>query len=82
VACLSVGLSVKIVSPAETAEPIEMPFRLWTRVGPRNHVLDTVQIPTCEGAIFRGVFALLFFLFVVFLCIYMCVCIVFATTSW
>ena len=27
-------------------------------------------------------FALLFFLFVVFLCIYMCVCIVFATTSW
>ena len=32
--------SVTIVSPAKTAEPIEMPFRLWTRVGPRNHVLD------------------------------------------
>jgi len=22
------------------AEPFEMPFGLWTRVGPRNHVLD------------------------------------------
>ena len=25
---------------AKTAEPIEMPFRLWARMGPRNHVLD------------------------------------------
>jgi len=25
---------------AKTAEPIEMPFRLWARKGPRNHVLD------------------------------------------
>ena len=31
-------LSVMIVSPAKTAEPIEMPFGVWTRVGPRNHV--------------------------------------------
>jgi len=22
------------------AEPIEMPFGLWTHMGPRNHVLD------------------------------------------
>jgi len=29
-----------IVSPAKMAEPIEMPFGLWTRVAPRNHVLD------------------------------------------
>jgi len=29
--------SVTIVSPAKTAEPIEMPFGLWTRVGPRKH---------------------------------------------
>jgi len=29
---LCVGLSVTIVSPAETAEPIEIPFGLWTRV--------------------------------------------------
>jgi len=26
---------------AKTAEPIEMPFGLWARMGPRNHVLDT-----------------------------------------
>jgi len=32
--------SVTIVSPAKTAEQIEMLFELWTRVGPRNHVLD------------------------------------------
>jgi len=37
---LSVGLSVTLVSPAKTAEPIEMPLGLKTRVGPGNHVLD------------------------------------------
>ena len=37
---LSVCLSVTIVSPAKTAEPIEMPFGVWTRVGARKHVLD------------------------------------------
>jgi len=31
------------------AEPIEMPFGLRTRVGPRNHVLDGVQIPIGRG---------------------------------
>jgi len=36
----SVGLSVTLVSPAKTAEEIEMPFGLRTRVGPGNHVLD------------------------------------------
>jgi len=41
---LSVGLFVTIVSPAKTAEPIDMPFGLWTGVGPRNHVLVGVQI--------------------------------------
>jgi len=25
---------------AKTAEPIEMPFGLWARMGHRNHVLD------------------------------------------
>ena len=29
-----------VVSCAKTAEPIEMPFGLWARMGPRNHVLD------------------------------------------
>ena len=35
-------------------EPINMLFELWTWVGPRNHMLDGVQIPLCEGAILRG----------------------------
>jgi len=29
----SVGLSVTIMSPARTTEPIKMPFELWIRVG-------------------------------------------------
>jgi len=29
-----------VVSCAKTAESIEMPFGLWARMGPRNHVLD------------------------------------------
>ena len=28
------------MSPAKIAEPIEMPFALWARMCPRNHVLD------------------------------------------
>jgi len=35
-----VGLSVTTVSPAITAEPIEMPLGMLTWVGPRNHALD------------------------------------------
>ena len=30
---------------AKTAEPIELPFGLWARMGPRNHMLYGVQIP-------------------------------------
>jgi len=41
-----------IGGPAKTAEPIEMPFGMWTRMGPRNHVLDVVQIAACQRAIF------------------------------
>jgi len=37
VVCLSVGLSVTLVSPAKTVEPIEMPFGLSTRIGPWKH---------------------------------------------
>jgi len=36
----SVGLSVTLVSPAKTAEPIEIQFGLSARMGPRNRVLD------------------------------------------
>ena len=34
------GMSVTLMSPAKTAEPIEMPFGLLARMGRRNHVLD------------------------------------------
>jgi len=47
----SVGLSVTVVNSAKTAEPIEMPFGLSTRVDPRNDVLDVVPDPPWEGAI-------------------------------
>ena len=46
VAC-SVGLSVTTMSPvktAEGAEPIEMLFRMWTRVGSRYHILHRVVL--------------------------------------
>jgi len=36
------------------AETVEMTLRLWTRMGPRNHVLDGVQITPCEGQLFVG----------------------------
>jgi len=50
----SVGLSVTTVSPAKAAELIEILFGMWTRVGPRNHVLNAVQIPTRGRAILRA----------------------------
>jgi len=31
--------------PAKIAELIEMPLGMWTGMGPRNRVLDGVQIP-------------------------------------
>jgi len=43
-----------IVALAKMAEPIEMQFGMWTRVGPRHHILEEVQIPTHEGAILRA----------------------------
>ena len=40
----SVGLSVTLVSPRKkTAEPIDMPFAAWARVGPKKHVLGGVH---------------------------------------
>ena len=41
--------SVTLVSPAKTAETIEMPFGLRTRVGPGNHVLDGSPDPMGRG---------------------------------
>jgi len=37
--CLSVCHSVTLMSPAKTAEPIEMSFGLRIRVGPWNHAV-------------------------------------------
>jgi len=39
---------------AKMAEPIEIPFGLLAWMGPKNHVLHGVQIPSWEGAILRG----------------------------
>ena len=41
-------------SPAETAELIKMLFGMWTRMRPKNHVLDGGPDRPCQGAIFRG----------------------------
>ena len=49
VVCVSVGLSVCHDREPKNAEPIEMPFRLWTWVGPKRHVVDGVQIPHAKG---------------------------------
>jgi len=43
----SVGMSVCLSvsydrEPCKTAEPIEMPFGVWTRVGQMSHLLDGV----------------------------------------
>jgi len=46
---LLISLSVTTVGPAKTTEPIERPFGLRTRVGPRNRVLDGVYIPHAKG---------------------------------
>ena len=54
VVCLSVSLSVTIVSPAKMGEPIEMPFGLWTPVGPGNHMLDGGQYPQMLRGNFEG----------------------------
>jgi len=50
----SVCRSVTLVSPAKTAEPIEMQFGLRTRVGPRNHVLAGGPDPPMGRGKFLG----------------------------
>ena len=32
--------SVIVMSPTNTAEPVEMPFGLWASMGSRNRILD------------------------------------------
>jgi len=46
------ALRQSAVSCAKMAEPIKVPFGLWTRVGPRNHVHGIWgPDPPREGAI-------------------------------
>jgi len=54
VICRSVCLSVTIVNHAKTAEPIEIPFGMWTRVGPVNYVLDRSPDLPRVGVFLRG----------------------------
>jgi len=49
-----IGLSVTLVSPTKTAEPIEMPFGLRTRVGKGNHVLDVFDPSMGRDDFFGG----------------------------
>jgi len=49
--CLSVCLSVTVVSSAKTTEPMGMLFGLWSGVGRWNHVLNEGPDPPCEGTI-------------------------------
>jgi len=46
--------SVTLMSPANMAAPIEMPFGLRTWVGPRNHVLDGGPDPSMRRGNFEG----------------------------
>jgi len=55
----SVGLPYDRDEPCKTAEPIGMPFEMWTRVNPKKHALDgsihlrhvakTIEAPICGG---------------------------------
>ena len=45
---------VTVVSPAKMAEPIEIPFGLWARMGPRNHVLDGGADPSMGRGNYEG----------------------------
>jgi len=52
--CKVMGHSTTTVSCAKTAEPIEMPLWIKTRVSPRNYVLNGVQILLKGKGQFRG----------------------------
>jgi len=51
---LVVCLQDTTVSATKTAEPIEMPFGLWTWVVPRNHVLGEGPDPRRGRGNFGG----------------------------
>jgi len=47
------SVRLMIVIPAKLAEPIEMLFRMWTPVGPWNHVLDGGPDPSMRRGNFE-----------------------------
>ena len=47
--CLAVCLLVIAARPTKTAKPIDVPFGVWTHVGPKNHVFDEAPIPMESG---------------------------------
>jgi len=49
-----VCLPVTDVSRVKRAEPTVMLFGTWTRVYPRNHLLDRDTDPRCKGKILKG----------------------------
>jgi len=51
---LSACRSITTVNPAKSAKPTEVSFRLWARVGPRNHVLDGGPDPPMKMGNFDG----------------------------
>jgi len=49
VVCQSLCQSFTIVNAAKTSEPIDISFRLWSLVGPRNHLFNGVKIAHTKG---------------------------------
>ena len=47
--CVCVCLLITTTRRAETAEPIEMPFGVWTPVGPEKHVRWGFGSPKTKG---------------------------------
>jgi len=54
VVCLSVGRSVILLIRAKMAEPIEMPFGVWTWMCQRNHALVGVSRSPKQMSNFEG----------------------------
>ena len=54
--CLCVSVFVTKWHHAKTAGPIEMPFGMWSGVGPSNHVLDGGLDPPPGGGTILGDF--------------------------
>ena len=52
--CVCVCVLDTTVSRAKTAEPIAMPFGVWTWMGPRNHILCGGLDPPVQWVVFWG----------------------------